>query len=182
MTHLLEVLGTTRRKFTCSGNNWIVGQIVATPAWCREKENGNLLVWALLNIMESGRSYVFRCSRYVLCWRDPEWNNFFHLVLDGISNKSGILHQEPLSAALSAVNLFMHFIGWLSFFLLVNYKLPLRPQTKRTHYEYTSLWYIYAILSINAWFWSSTFHTRYEVAQSLRFIVKLWYSTVICDI
>ena len=85
MTHLLEVLGTTRRKFTCSGNNWIVGQIVATPAWCREKENGNLLVWALLNIMESGRSYVFRCSRYVLCWRDPEWNNFFHLVLDGIS-------------------------------------------------------------------------------------------------
>ncbi|RLN29378.1 post-GPI attachment to proteins factor 3-like [Panicum miliaceum] len=47
--------------------------------------------------------------------------------------------QEPLSAALSAVNLLMHFTGWLPFFLLVNYKLPLRPQIKRTYYEYTSL-------------------------------------------
>jgi len=98
---------------------------------------------------------------------------FFHLVLDSISNESDILRQEPLSAALSAVNLFMQFIGWLSLFLLVNCKLPLRPQTKRTYYEYTSLWYIYAILSINAWFWSSIFHTRYEGSQSLRFILKL---------
>ncbi|RCV15694.1 hypothetical protein SETIT_3G078100v2 [Setaria italica] len=68
--------------------------------------------------------------------------------------------QEPLSAALSAINLFMHFTGWISFFLLVNYKLPIRPQTKRTCYEYTSLWHIYAILTMNAWFWSSIFHSR----------------------
>jgi hypothetical protein len=61
---------------------------------------------------------------------------------------------------LSALNLLMHFTGWLSFFLLVNYRLPIRPQTKRTYYEYTGLWHIYAILSMNAWFWSSIFHTR----------------------
>eukprot|EP00494_Astrolonche_serrata_P029958 UN30225 len=62
--------------------------------------------------------------------------------------------QEPLSAALSALNLLMHFTGWLSFFLLVKYRLPLRPQTKKTYYEYTGLWHIYAILSMNAWIWS----------------------------
>ncbi|KAJ4757222.1 Post-GPI attachment to proteins factor 3 [Rhynchospora pubera] len=68
--------------------------------------------------------------------------------------------QEPLSAALSALNLLMHFIGWLSYFKLVHYKLPLRPQTKRPYYEYTGLWHIYGLLSINAWFWSTIFHTR----------------------
>jgi hypothetical protein len=71
------------------------------------------------------------------------------------------------------MNLLMHFTGWLSFFLLVNYKLPLRPQTNRTYYEYTGLWHINAILSMNAWFWSSIFHTRYEVSQSLQYIMKL---------
>ncbi|KAF7062847.1 hypothetical protein CFC21_069407, partial [Triticum aestivum] len=66
---------------------------------------------------------------------------------------------EPLSAALSALNLLMHFTDWLSFFLLVKYRLPLRPQKKRMYYEYTGLWHIYAILSMNAWIWSSLFHT-----------------------
>lgn len=68
--------------------------------------------------------------------------------------------QEPLSAALSALNLLVHFTGWLSYIKLVNYNLPLRPQTKRPYYEYTGLWHIYGLLSINAWFWSSIFHTR----------------------
>jgi len=76
MTHLLEVLGTTRSKFTCSGNNWTVWQIAATSAWCREKGNDNHLAWALWNIMANGLSYVFLCSRYVLCWRDPELTIF----------------------------------------------------------------------------------------------------------
>ena len=71
-THLLEALGITRSKFTSSGNNWTVWQTVATFAWCREKGNDSHLVWAPLNIMESGRSYVFLCSRYVLCRWDPE--------------------------------------------------------------------------------------------------------------
>lgn len=107
---------------------------------------------------------------------------FLALVLGYVSTKSDMLHQEPLSTALSAVNLLMHFTGWLSFFLLVNYKLPLRPQTKRTYYEYTSLWHIYAILSMNAWFWSSIFHTRYEPAQSLQYVLEFGDVTVIRDI
>ena len=107
---------------------------------------------------------------------------FLSLVLGDVSTKSGMVYQEPLSAALSAVNLLMHFTGWLSFFLLVNYKLPLRPQTKRTYYEYTSLWHIYAILSMNAWFWSTIFHTRYEIVQSLKYILQFGDISVICDI
>ncbi|KAK3039240.1 hypothetical protein RJ639_027944 [Escallonia herrerae] len=67
--------------------------------------------------------------------------------------------QEPVSVALSALNLAMQFHGWVSFFILVNYKLPLRPDRK-TYYEYTGLWHIYAIFSMNTWFWSAVFHTR----------------------
>jgi len=76
----------------------------------------------------------------------------------GLLNANSI--QEPVSAALSALNLMMHFTGWLSFFMLVNYKLPLRPQSKRTYYEYTGLWHIYGLLSMSAWFWSAIFHAR----------------------
>ncbi|ONK59225.1 uncharacterized protein A4U43_C08F4260 [Asparagus officinalis] len=76
--------------------------------------------------------------------------------------------QEPVSAALSALNLIMHFTGWLSFFLLVNYKLPLTPQSKKTFYEYTGLWHIYGLLSMNAWFWSAIFHSRdFDLTEKL---------------
>lgn len=87
-THLLVVLGTTRNKFTCSGNNWFVGQIVNISAWCREKGKRQSL--GLLNIMESGHSYMFLCSRYVLCWHEPDsWvKQKNYLVLDDISTKS----------------------------------------------------------------------------------------------
>ncbi|KAJ1385742.1 Per1-like [Sesbania bispinosa] len=44
--------------------------------------------------------------------------------------------QEPVAVALSALNLAMQFHGWVSFFILVYYKLPLRPD-KKTYYEYT---------------------------------------------
>ncbi|MQM05166.1 hypothetical protein Taro_037972 [Colocasia esculenta] len=74
--------------------------------------------------------------------------------------KRVFVFQEPVSAALSALNLIMHFNGWLSFFLLLYYKLPLRPQSKRTYYEYTGLWHIYGLLAMNAWFWSAIFHSR----------------------
>lgn len=53
----------------------------------------------------------------------------------------------------------MQFNGWLSFFLLVNYKLPM-SQSKRSYYEYTGLWHIYGLLAMNAWFWSAIFHSR----------------------
>ncbi|KAK7838215.1 post-gpi attachment to proteins factor 3 [Quercus suber] len=70
-----------------------------------------------------------------------------------------IYRQEPVAVALSALNLSMQFHGWLSFFILLYYKLPLRPD-KRTYYEYTGLWHIYGILSMNSWFWSAVFHSR----------------------
>ncbi|KAJ6833182.1 post-GPI attachment to proteins factor 3-like [Iris pallida] len=76
--------------------------------------------------------------------------------------------QEPVSAALSAMNLFVQFNGWLTFFFLLYYKLPLRPQTSRTYYEYTGLWHIYGFLSMNAWFWSAIFHSRdFELSEKL---------------
>ncbi|XP_047324754.1 post-GPI attachment to proteins factor 3-like isoform X2 [Impatiens glandulifera] len=67
--------------------------------------------------------------------------------------------QEPVSVALSALNLAMQFHGWVSFFVLVNYKLPLRPN-KSTYYEYTGLLHVYAIFAMNSWLWSAVFHTR----------------------
>ncbi|KAL5655524.1 hypothetical protein ACJX0J_034843, partial [Zea mays] len=66
---------------------------------------------------------------------------------------------EPLSAALSALTLVVQFNGWLSFFLLLYYKLPLRPETHKTYYEYTGLWHIYGLLAMNSWFWSAIYHS-----------------------
>lgn len=91
--------------------------------------------------------------------------------------------QEPASATFSAVNLLAHFIGWLSFFLLVSYKLPLRPQSKRTYYEFTGLWHIYGLLSMNAWFWSAIFHTRdFDLTEKLDYssaVALLGYSFIL---
>ncbi|AQK81259.1 hypothetical protein ZEAMMB73_Zm00001d036530 [Zea mays] len=67
--------------------------------------------------------------------------------------------KEPLSAALSALTLVVQFNGWLSFFLLLYYKLPLRPETHKTYYEYTGLWHIYGLLAMNSWFWSAIYHS-----------------------
>ncbi|CAN4085271.1 unnamed protein product [Withania somnifera] len=46
----------------------------------------------------------------------------------------------------------------VSFFILVNYKLPFRPMRK-PYYEFRGLWHIYAIFSMNSWFWSVVFHS-----------------------
>ncbi|KAJ9679222.1 hypothetical protein PVL29_021224 [Vitis rotundifolia] len=67
--------------------------------------------------------------------------------------------QEPVSVALATLNLAMQFHGWVSFLILLYYKLPLRPDRK-TFYEYTGLWHIYGILAMNAWFWNAVFHSR----------------------
>lgn len=69
------------------------------------------------------------------------------------------IFQEPVSVFFSALNLAMHFHGWLSFFILLNYKLPLK-QDKKPYYEYATLWHIYGFLSLNSWFWSAVFHSR----------------------
>ncbi|MQL93097.1 hypothetical protein Taro_025735 [Colocasia esculenta] len=91
--------------------------------------------------------------------------------------------QEPVSAVFSALNLVMHFNGWLSFFLLLHYKLPLRPQSRRTYYEYTGLWHIYGLLAMNAWFWSAIFHSRsFDLTEKLdcsASIALLGYSLIL---
>ncbi|XP_010249649.1 PREDICTED: post-GPI attachment to proteins factor 3-like isoform X2 [Nelumbo nucifera] len=68
--------------------------------------------------------------------------------------------QEPVSVVFSFFNLAMHFHGWLSFLILLYYKLPLRSQSRKTYYEYTGLWHIYGFLAMNSWFWSAVFHSR----------------------
>ncbi|CAL4912234.1 unnamed protein product [Urochloa decumbens] len=73
--------------------------------------------------------------------------------------KRASVFQEPLSAALSALTLVVQFNGWLSFFLLLYYRLPLRPETHKTYYEYTGLWHVYGLLAMNSWFWSAIYHS-----------------------
>ncbi|XWS50596.1 hypothetical protein CRYUN_Cryun12cG0100400 [Craigia yunnanensis] len=81
--------------------------------------------------------------------------------------------QEPVAVAFSALSLAIQFHGWLSFFILLNYKLPLRPNN-RTYYEYTGLWHIYAILAMSLWFWSAVFHSR-----DVELTEKLDYSSAV---
>lgn len=81
--------------------------------------------------------------------------------------------QEPVSVAFSALNLAIQFQGWVSFFILIYYKLPLRPN-KKTYYEYTGLWHIYGILAMNSWFWSAVFHSR-----DVEWTEKLDYSSAV---
>ncbi|CAN1157952.1 Post-GPI attachment to proteins factor 3 [Linum perenne] len=81
--------------------------------------------------------------------------------------------QEPASVVFSAINLAMHFHGWLSFVFLLYYKLPLK-QDKTTYYEFTPLWHLYGLLACNSWFWSVVFHAR-----DVDFTEKLDYSSAV---
>ncbi|GAA0170877.1 hypothetical protein LIER_41040 [Lithospermum erythrorhizon] len=90
--------------------------------------------------------------------------------------------QEPVAVAFSGLNLAIQFHGWISFFILVNYKLPLRANRK-PYYEYTGLWHIYAIMSMNSWFWNAVFHCRdVELTNKLHIssaVALLGYSVVV---
>uniref|UniRef100_A0A7C9EUA5 Post-GPI attachment to proteins factor 3 n=1 Tax=Opuntia streptacantha TaxID=393608 RepID=A0A7C9EUA5_OPUST len=79
--------------------------------------------------------------------------------------------QEPAAVALSTLNLTLIFHGWVSFFILVYYKLPVRSNGK-TYYEYTGLWHLYGILSMNSWFWSAVFHAR--IKHRFIFTTEMW--------
>uniref|UniRef100_A0A7N0VKW1 Post-GPI attachment to proteins factor 3 n=1 Tax=Kalanchoe fedtschenkoi TaxID=63787 RepID=A0A7N0VKW1_KALFE len=81
--------------------------------------------------------------------------------------------QEPVSVAFSVLNLAMHFQGWLSFIILLWYKLP-QKLNKTSYYEYTTLWHIYALLSMNSWFWSAVFHS-----SDVELTEKLDYSSAV---
>ncbi|KAG7010434.1 Post-GPI attachment to proteins factor 3, partial [Cucurbita argyrosperma subsp. argyrosperma] len=52
-------------------------------------------------------------------------------------------------------------------------QLPLR-QDKKAHYEFASLWHIYALFAMNSWFWSAVFHSRDVVLTE-----KLDYSSAV---
>ncbi|XP_010676806.2 uncharacterized protein LOC104892538 [Beta vulgaris subsp. vulgaris] len=89
--------------------------------------------------------------------------------------------QEPVSVALSIFNLLMHLRGWLSFYLLLRYKLP--QKQNKTYYEYTTLWHIYGLLSINSWVWSAVFHSRdIDLTEKLDYssaVAVLGYSLIV---
>ncbi|XP_039002617.1 post-GPI attachment to proteins factor 3-like [Hibiscus syriacus] len=90
--------------------------------------------------------------------------------------------QEPASVAFSALNLAMHFHGWLSFSILIYYNLPLR-QGKKAYYEFASLWNIYGLLAMNSWLWSAVFHSRdVELTEKLDYssaVSLLGYSLIL---
>ncbi|CAI9274463.1 unnamed protein product [Lactuca saligna] len=90
--------------------------------------------------------------------------------------------QEPASVAFSALNLAMHFHGWLSFFILLHYKLPMKPD-KKPYYDYAGLWHLYGLLALNSWFWSAVFHSRdVELTEKLDYysaIALLGYSLIV---
>lgn len=65
----------------------------------------------------------------------------------------------------------MHFHGWLSFFVFLYYKSPLKANGK-TYYEYTWLWHLYAVLAVNFWLWHAAFHGIYA-----DFTERLYYSS-----
>ncbi|KAM5586709.1 post-GPI attachment to proteins factor 3 [Rosa sericea] len=90
--------------------------------------------------------------------------------------------QEPASVAFSALNLAMHFHGWVSFIILLFYKLPLR-RDKKAYYDYAGLWHIYGFLSLNSWFWSAVFHSRdVDLTEKLDYsaaVALLGYSLIL---
>ncbi|KAM0946773.1 hypothetical protein DsansV1_C08g0079081 [Dioscorea sansibarensis] len=96
------------------------------------------------------------------------------------------IFQEPISAILSALGLVIQFKCWYSYYQLLRYKLPLRPLTQRTYYEFTGLWHVSWILSMNASFWSAIFHTRYsELAERVDYssaIILLGISLILAII
>lgn len=90
--------------------------------------------------------------------------------------------QEPASVVLSVLNLAMHFQGWLSFVILLYYRLPLKP-LKHPYYDYAALWHIYGLLALNSWFWSAVFHSRdVDLTEKLDYssaIALLGYSLIL---
>ncbi|MED6138922.1 hypothetical protein PIB30_079075 [Stylosanthes scabra] len=77
--------------------------------------------------------------------------------------------EEPGSVAFSALNLAMHFHGWLSFISFLQNKLPLKVGRK-AHCGYACLWHVHGLLALNAFFWSIVSHTRHiELTEKLDF-------------
>ncbi|XP_051123793.1 uncharacterized protein LOC127246441 isoform X2 [Andrographis paniculata] len=93
--------------------------------------------------------------------------------------------QEPASVVFSFLNLAMHIHGWVSFFVLLHYKLPMKSD-KRPLYDYAGLWSIYGLMSMNAWLWSAVFHSwdmdLTEKLDYLSAVALLGYSLILAII
>ncbi|VFQ91984.1 unnamed protein product [Cuscuta campestris] len=91
--------------------------------------------------------------------------------------------QEAASVVLSLLNLAMHFHGLLSFYILVKKYNVLSKTDRRSYYDYTGLWLIYGLLSMNSWFWSAVFHCRdVDVTEKLDYscaVALLGYSLIL---
>ncbi|XP_051123049.1 uncharacterized protein LOC127245932 isoform X2 [Andrographis paniculata] len=129
----LTAHGIYRNRFMYSGSSGIAAAIAVTIVCFLERKRGESSGTSLISTTGSG-----------------------HL---SASMDSSLCDQEPVSVALSALNLAVQFHGWVSFFILINYKLPFRPN-KTAYYEYSGLWHVYAIFAMNTWFWSAVFHSR----------------------
>lgn len=86
--------------------------------------------------------------------------------------------QEPVSVSLSALNLAIQFHGWISFFILVYYKLPL-TDNRKTYYQYTGLWHLYGVLAMNCWFWAAVFHSRFVYALFILLFENQTFASVL---
>lgn len=148
------VHGMSTSHSTHNGNNGTAKVTANTTVWFKEKRKEKPMVLCLLNIMENGHSNVSIFFRYFLIKAQS--------ISCCISLHVGIVLQEPVSAILSLLSLVIQFKCWFSYHQLLHYKLPLRPQSQRTFYEFTELWHVSWLLSMNASFWSAIFHTRYK--------------------
>ncbi|KAJ6417735.1 hypothetical protein OIU84_001169 [Salix udensis] len=128
------------------GSQWVGHGIYKNHCICGGN-NGTVIVTADTIACLSGRK---RERNMVASLSSIMGNGLFTVLM---------VFRSPVSVALSALNLAIQFHGWVSFFILIYYKLPLTP-SKKTYYEYTGLWHIYGILSMNLWFWSAVFHSR----------------------
>lgn len=122
------------------------------------------------------RDCYIDCRYYCMLWREEERIRTGEKPIKyhgkwPLRRLFGI--QEPVAVALSTLNLTLIFHGWVSFFILVSYKLPLSPNGKK-YYEFTGLWHVYGILSMTSWFWSAVFHARYVDLTE-----RLYYSSTV---
>lgn len=165
MENLLMGHGICKNHSISGGNNGIAAVTVDITVCLLGKWREKKLVTSLSSIMGNGHSAVFTEFRLLHNFLGHFFSvNVITCQADLVTYllclfKCCSCFQEPVAVALSALNLSIQFHGWMSFFILLYYKLPLRPD-KKTYYEYTGLWHIYGILAMNSWFWSAVFHSR----------------------
>lgn len=149
--------GIYKSPFIRNGSSGTVVQIVDTTVCLLERSKEGTSVTNRSNIMENGLFDVSMGFRFLVY----HLYIIIMLFLDccSCSDIRFTCFQEPVAVAFSALSLAIQFHGWISFFILLYYKLPLRPN-KRTYYEFTGLWHIYGVLAMNFWFWSAVFHSR----------------------